>query len=137
MSGESNAAILTAPAPAGQYQSVGGTFVATTTNAPQMTFAWTAQVVATSSQTAIQVTVNYGGGTAENNQQQVQIPWGWTSPVAIPGGQNPAISVNGSVSALYTSDASALVTFTGNMIYPGTNNITCTGAIVAACIAQD
>lgn len=129
---ETSVETLVAPAP--RYRTVGSGFQASTGATPQMTFVWTA-TVASGDQAAIHVHVRYGGGTATDNEQKVEIPWGWTGAVPLSAGRNPAISVSGSVSAAYSTDGSAAVMFNGNMVYGGVNNIVGNGAIVATCLA--
>jgi hypothetical protein len=100
-----------------------------------MTFAWQASVTPPgSTNPGITVTASYGGGTYTNNVQTAFIPWGYTNSYPMTGGG--AMSVNGQVAAIYTTDGSAIITFIGNMILPSVNNIIATPAIVAACIAQ-
>lgn len=89
--------------------------------APDSTFIW--DVVETAGN--LKVKVSYGGGTDNNNVQIANIAAGSTTPVNIPAGTNPAISVIGKVSAVWSdANQSYVVVFSGQMVRPNVNNIT-------------
>jgi|SRR5689334_9481782 len=89
-------------------------------NSADMTFVW--DVVEQGAN--LQVKVNYGGGTNINNLGTATIPLGSTSPVKITPAQNSAISVIGTVSAIWgDTNNSYVVSFSGQMVLVNVNNI--------------
>ena len=89
-------------------------------SSPDSTFVW--DVVEQGSN--LQVKVNYGGGTDINNLGTATIPVGSTNSVKITPAQNSAISVNGSVTAVWgDKNNSYIVSFSGQMVLVDVNNI--------------
>ncbi|HEX8655048.1 MAG TPA: hypothetical protein VF693_07485 [Allosphingosinicella sp.] len=89
-------------------------------NAPDTTFIW--DVVETNGNLAVKAA--YGGGTDNSNIQIANIPAGSTASVNMPAGTNPLISVIGRVAAAWSDgNQSYVVTFSGQMVRPGVNNI--------------
>jgi hypothetical protein len=111
----------------GQQASTG--LVATTITTPQFTFLWSASVANGN----LQINVSYGGSTETNNGASATIPWGNTTAYPMLSGQNnPAITVDGTVSALFSADQqSYVVTFSGSMVEPGVINVSSSGVIGA------
>lgn len=134
MSDQNSNSVETLVAPAASYRSVNSAFHATTGDVPQMTFVWSAAVVA-GEQAAIDIEIRCGGGLETDNVQKVQIPWGWTGPISLPDVSNRLVYATGSVSAAYSTDGSVVIILIGSMIYPGVNHISCNGGTVAACLA--
>lgn len=123
-------------AQAPQYQVVGSMFQATDSLSPEMSFEWSATVTSASSPNpGININIEYGGGTDTSSTQVVFIPWGFTNSYVVHPGTNPYINVVGTVNAVYSTGGSAVVSFTGNMVYPNVNNIICSSATVLACMA--
>jgi hypothetical protein len=91
------------------------------TTAPDATFIW--DVIETNGNLGVKCA--YGGGTDNSNIQIANIPAGSTALVNMPAGTNPNISVKGGVKAAWSdANQSYIVTFTGQMVRPGVNNIT-------------
>ena len=87
---------------------------------PDLTFVW--DVVEQGAN--LQVKVNYGGGTDIDNLGTATIPVGSTTPVKMTPAQNSAMSVNGTVSAVWgDTNNSYVVSFTGQMVRVNMNNI--------------
>jgi hypothetical protein len=106
------------------YQIASG-LTATKSATPDMTFVWGTQ----ENGNTLQVSVKYGGGTDISNSVSVDIPWGSNQPQPIGPGTNADILVKGSVQAYWgdydcnKTPKSYVVTFAGNMIRGGFNNI--------------
>jgi len=95
--------------------------VATTTSVPQMTFDWSSEI---DEDGQLHVRVNYGGGTETNNGYETTIKPGSTEPVAFVATQNPNIVIKGYVEAVWANDnVSYIVSFRGNMVLTGINNV--------------
>ena len=89
-------------------------------SSPDLTFVW--NVVEQGDN--LLVKVNYGGGTDINNVGTATILVGSTESVKITPAQNSAISVNGSVTALWGhKNTSYVVSFSGQMVLVNVNNI--------------
>ena len=89
-------------------------------SSPDSTFVW--DVVEQGNN--LLVKVSYGGGTDINNIGTATILVGSTNPVKITPAQNSAISVNGSVTAVWGDEnTSYVVSFTGQMVLVNVNNI--------------
>ena len=92
-----------------------------TTTQPDQTFVWDAK----ESAGGLTMTVRYGGSTNTNNLATAFIKTGSTAPVALTASQNnPDIAAAGNVQAAWSPDnRSYVVTFSGNMVRSGVNNI--------------
>ena len=89
-------------------------------SSPDSTFVW--GVVEQGNN--LQVKVSYGGGTDINNLGTATIPVGSTDSVKITPAQNSAISVNGSVAAVWgDKNGSYVVSFSGQMVLVNVNNM--------------
>jgi len=93
---------------------------ATTTSTPDMTFIW--DVIEQGASLLVQV--HYGVGTGTGNTGTARIPLGSAAAVPVKPAPPQNITVAGSVAAAWgDNNQSYVVTFTGQMVCGGVNNI--------------
>lgn len=109
-----------------------------TATSPDMTFAWSAGTHEDGSGNwFVHVVCDYGGGTDRSNKADAYIPWSSADDVKVEPAPNPAITIDGRVSAKFWGDSSYVVVFKGAMILVGKNRIDSPEGVVVAVSVED